>query len=185
LEKKPSPPISTVPENQASLQCRGRLATLFRYDPADPADYPTRVLLQGHFEQWTEQPSSFWLQMPQDLYYTSTDPQYVVIVAALRVGQLSAHAAILRRFYSILLHRLRTNRPGSDDARTIAQSIYNFLHPATYQPNVKDLEDLTTSVKSLVQAGSRYVNIAKKLGMGSLFLLGEVIGRSMSVSALR
>jgi hypothetical protein len=180
LEKKPSPPPTTVSKEQ----CRRRLASLFTYDPDDQADYPTRALLQKYFDRWTEQPSSFWVQLPQDLGFQSTDPQRIVVVAALQVGQSSAHSAILRRFYSIVLHRLRANRPRSDDSQTIARSIYEFLHPAIPQPDLKDLYDLTTSVERLVQAGSRYNNIAKNLGIGSLFLLGEVVGKSVSVSTL-
>jgi hypothetical protein len=180
LEKKLSPSPTTVSKNQ----CGRRLASLFRYDPVDPADHPTRALLQDYFEQWTEQPSSFWAQLPQDLGYHSTDPQRIVVVAALQLEQSSAHSVILRRFYSIVLHRLRANRPGNEDSEIIARSVYEFLHPGTSQPGVKDLYDLTTSVESLVQAGSRYVNIARKLGIGSLFLLGKVVGKSVSVSTL-
>ncbi len=190
LKKKPDPDQgsaqrtkSLAAPDQGSTQCRKRVAALYRYDPDDPAEYHTKTLLNDNFDRWKEQPASFWLQLPQNPCETSNDPQCFVILAALKVGQSSAHSFILRRFYCVVLHQLRAAQPQGNDSETIARSIYSFVHPGISQPDANGLHDLTKNVEGLVQAGSRYVNIAKRLGMGSLFLLGEL--RTMSVSSLQ
>lgn len=153
-----------------------RTAKIFTYDPKE---YNTTVLLRNNWQRWDEQPSSFFLQFQGHQSIKLEDPQYRVIFACLQLEQSDAHSSILRRFYCVVLHRLRTNQPKNEDAKTIAQSLYDALHPSHSRTQQEALEGLINSVESLVQAGSRYDNIAKKLGIGSLFLLGHDIGRSV------
>ncbi|EDN92201.1 predicted protein [Sclerotinia sclerotiorum 1980 UF-70] len=42
-----------------------------------------------------------------------------------------------------------------------------------------DMQSLITTIEILIQAGPRYENIAKKLGLGSLFLLGDTVSISV------
>lgn len=76
-----------------------------------------------------------------------------------------AHAAILRRIYCYVLGGLREKHLSSS-AESIGKSLHN---------GEGNLEELIKAVAKLIEAGSRYRNIANKLGVGSLFVLGTAI----------
>ena len=154
-----------------------RTAKIFKYNPNE---YNTRTLLKNNIQRWNENPSSFWIQFQGQQYYRSRDPQRLIVFACLQLGKSDAHSCILRRFYCVVLNRLRATSCACDDATTIADSMYDALHHG--EPKLrsrKDLDDLIDAVESQIQAGSRYENIASRLGIGSLFLLGQDISRSV------
>ena len=96
-----------------------------------------------------------------------------------QLQESNAHSRILRRIYSLVLYRLRANRPQNDDVETIAQLIYNKLH----KDRQEDLKGLTKSIDCIIQASSRYENIVRSLGIRSLVVLGTTIPQTMWVSA--
>ncbi|KAF7867157.1 hypothetical protein EAF04_005241 [Stromatinia cepivora] len=151
-----------------------RTAKIFQYSPNE---YNTRILLQNNTQKWNEDPASFWIQPGEQRQqqYISTNPQYLIIFACLQLGFSDAHSSILRRFYCIVLVRLRATQYINDDAKTIAQSLYTTLNSQS-QP-IQNQNTFIDTVQGLIKAGSRYENIAARLGIGSLFLLGQDTGR--------
>lgn len=167
-ELKPQLPFSLTKKEGSTQRAEKRIAKIFQYDPDE---YNTKSLLHLKFEEWEKQPSSSFVQLKEPLGYDTNDSQRLVIALCLQLGQSDAHSHILRRIYSFVLDRLRANRPRSDDAETIAGSIYDQLH----KDGRGSLKDLTDSIENMIQAGSRYKNISEKLGIGSLFILGTDI----------
>lgn len=148
-----------------------RIAKIYDYDPNE---FSTQVLLAQKYDQWVKQPSSFFVLRKQWPCYNEIDGQYALILDCLSLKQLDAHSHILRRFCCIAISRLRLFRHNSDDAKTIAKAIFPFEYP-NGSPDEDALKALADEVEILIQAGPRYENIAERLGLGSLFLLGDVI----------
>lgn len=175
---KPQLPFSlTKRAGSTQSTAEKRIEKIFKYAPA--AEYLTNDLLHRKAKKWNEQPSSFFVQFEEPLGCDTNDPQQFLIVCCLQLELSHAHARILRRVYSVVLHRLRVNRPRNDNADTIARLIYDKLHESGEQ----SLDTLVKSVETLIQAGSRYENIVKTLGIGSLFVLGTAIPQTTWVSA--
>ncbi|ESZ94036.1 hypothetical protein SBOR_5562 [Sclerotinia borealis F-4128] len=84
--------------------------------------------------------------------------------------------AKIYKFYCVALHRCRAIRRQSDDAKTVARKIFPIYHPGrSLEEAGDDMQSLIKTIEILIQAGPRYENIAKKLGFGSLFLLGDTV----------
>ena len=129
------------------------------------------------FEEMEENPSSFWTQI-QRQQPKFDDPQHEVLFACLQLDQADAHSRILHRFYTVVCYRLRARQSRNDTAEAIARVFYNILHQN--DPGNEDmLKHLINKVKGLIQAGSRYDNLAGRLGIGSLFCLGQDIPRTV------
>ncbi|ESZ99240.1 hypothetical protein SBOR_0383 [Sclerotinia borealis F-4128] len=94
-----------------------------------------------------------------------------------KLGFSDAHSCILWRFYSLALARLRVTHNVNDNAKVIAQSLFTALHRESASESTQTIGPLTDKVESLILAGLRYENIVTRLGIGSLFLLGQDIGR--------
>ncbi|OBT38933.1 hypothetical protein VE00_10561 [Pseudogymnoascus sp. WSF 3629] len=152
-----------------------RIAKIYEFDPTE---YHTRTLLKLNIEKWTAQPSSF-TQRQEQLVYNETDPEYTIIFESLRLQQLDAHSCILRRFQSVALYRQRARQSRKDDAETISRALFPLIHPLQSPEDGQELQDLMDAIETLIQAGPRYDNIAKRLGLGSLFLLGDVISNNI------
>ncbi|KFY65520.1 hypothetical protein V496_02519 [Pseudogymnoascus sp. VKM F-4515 (FW-2607)] len=167
-------PFTLRAKKSSNSESKSRTAKIFTYDPYE---YNTTALLREHWEDWDKNPSLFWVQLQGHQAYKFDNPQYVVLVACLQLGKSDAHSRILHRYYTIVLYRLRKGQSENDDAQTIAEVLHNLLHP-NQSGTEKTLKALTESITSLIQAGSRYDNIARNLGIGSLFVLGEEIARS-------
>ncbi|CZT07727.1 uncharacterized protein RCO7_11217 [Rhynchosporium graminicola] len=157
-----------------STNAEKRTAKIFTYDPNE---YNINVLLKNNSKKWEEEPSSFWIQHQGHQSFESDNPLHLIIFACLQLEQTDAHTRILRRFYTLVLYRLRESQPVNEDAESIAQLLHDFLH-ADQCGGHETLQTLVDSVAGLIQAGSRYHNIAERLGVGSLFLLGEDVART-------
>lgn len=167
----------TVKRRTATEKSTQRTAKIFEYNPNE---FNTTTLLKNNVQRWNADPASFWTQDQGKQFYESSDPERLLIFACLQLESSDAHSCILRRFYCIVLNRLRTTRADCDNASTIAQSIYDALYRDKSEPrNLQDLGNLIDAVDCQIKAGSRYHNIASRLGIGSLFILGEGIGRSV------
>ncbi|KAJ8067029.1 hypothetical protein OCU04_004409 [Sclerotinia nivalis] len=173
---KPSGTLSERPK-PSGVEKEKRIAKIYDYDPTD---YNVRTLLHNHFEIWDKQPWSFFGYKQAQLNCDVIDPQSTIILNCLQLQQLEAHSRILRRFHCVALHRCRAIRHQNDDAKTIARAIFPLYHSdKPLEEADDDLQVLTNSIETLIQAGPRYENIAKKLGFGSLFLLGDVVPTSV------
>lgn len=119
------------------------------------------ALLESKYEEWDQNPESFWKTVP------SFNVEYGTIAACLELGN-GMHDRILRRFLCLLLHRIRHRRRKLCDAQAFARA-YARSHGC----------EAHSSIVLILQAGARYEKIAERLGMGGLFLLGKQIGQSM------
>ncbi|KAG4412865.1 hypothetical protein IFR04_014001 [Cadophora malorum] len=167
-------PFTLNRRKSLSTDAQKRTAKIFTYDPNE---YNINALLKNNFKKWEEEPSSFWIQLQGHQSFKSNDPLHLIIFACLQLEQKDAHSRILRRFYTLVLYRLRESQPVNEDAESIAQLLHDFLHP-DQSGGQETLQALVDSVAGLIQAGSRYHNIAERLGVGSLFLLGEDVART-------
>ncbi|CZT13549.1 uncharacterized protein RAG0_17039 [Rhynchosporium agropyri] len=167
-------PFTLKRRKSLSTNAEKRTAKIFTYDPNE---YNINVLLKNNWKKWEEEPSSFWIQLHGHQSFKSDNPLHLIIFACLQLEQTDAHTRILRRFYTLVLYRLRDSQPMNEDAESIAQLFHDFLHPDQCGGQ-ETLQALVDSVAGLIQAGSRYHNIAERLGLGSLFLLGEDIART-------
>ncbi|KAF7870607.1 hypothetical protein EAF04_004351 [Stromatinia cepivora] len=156
------------PEKESSQ----RTAKIFQYNPDE---YNTKTLLQNNIQIWNEDPALFWTQFQGRQQCISSNPQHFIVFACLQLEFSNAHSSILRRFYCIVLARLRATQSANDNAETIARSLYTALNSKSQSEH--KLDTLIDAVECLIKAGSRYENIAGTLGIGSLFLLGQDIGR--------
>jgi len=173
-ELKGQLPFILTVKKSSQLESERRTSKIFTYDRCE---YATTALLDDNWKRWDEDPLSFWVQFQGHEISTFDDPQYQVLSACLRVEKSDAHSRILRRFYTVILYRIRASRPQNDNAETIAGVFHDLLHPND-SGSEETLRALTDSVKDIIQAGARYDNIAHRLGIGSLFLLGQQIART-------
>jgi hypothetical protein len=164
----------TLTKRKATTEAEKRTAKIFTYDPDE---YNTQVLLETKSRKWKNEPSSFWIQFQEHQSFKFDNPQHRVIFACLQLEQTDAHVRILRRFYCVVLYQLREGQAQNEEADAIGQSLHAFLHPKG-SGNKATVQALIDSIGNLIQAGSRYHNIAKRLGVGSLFLLGQEIART-------
>ncbi|KAH6696532.1 hypothetical protein BKA61DRAFT_249598 [Leptodontidium sp. MPI-SDFR-AT-0119] len=167
-------PFTLKRRKSSSTDAEKRTAKIFTYNPNE---YNINVLLKNNWKKWEEEPSSFWIQLQGHQSFKPNNPLHLIIFACLQLEQTDAHSRILRRFYTLVLYRLRDSQPVNEDAESIAQLLHDFLHP-DQSGSQETLQALVDSVAGLIQAGSRYHNIAERLGVGSLFLLGEDIART-------
>lgn len=175
---KPQLPFSlTKRAGSTQSTAEKRIEKIFEYNPT--TEYPTIDLLNRKAKKWNEQPLSFFVLFEEPLDCDTNDPQQHLILCCLQLQESDAHSRILRRIYSLVLYRLRANRPRNDDVETIARLIYDKLH----KNGQEDLKALTRSIERMIQAGSRYENIVRSLGIGSLLVLGTTIPQTMWVSA--
>lgn len=175
---KPQLPFSlTKRASSTQSTAEKRIEKIFDYNPT--TEYPTIDLLNRKAKKWNEQPLSFFARFEEPLDCDTNDPQQHLILCCLQLQESDAHSRILRRVYSLVLYRLRANRPRNDDVETIAQLIYDKLQ----KNGQEDLKALTKSIERMIQAGSRYENIVRSLGIGSLVVLGTTIPQTMWVSA--
>lgn len=152
-----------------------RIAKIYEFDPAE---YHTRTLLKLNIGKWAAQPSSF-TQRQEQLVYNGTDPEHTIVFESLQLQQSDAHSCILRRFQSVALYRQRARQSRNDDTGTIARTLFPLIHLGQTPEDGQEFQDLINAIETLIQAGPRYDNIAKRLGLGSLFLLGDVIPNSV------
>ncbi|KAH8674363.1 hypothetical protein BGZ60DRAFT_269657 [Tricladium varicosporioides] len=166
-------PFTLKRKETSSTDAEKRIAKIFAYESGEC----TKVLLKDKWKKWDEEPASFWVQPQGYQGFQSNNPQHLIVFACLQLEQTDAHSRILRRLYTIALYRLRQSQPVNEEAEAIAQLLHDFLHPDQLggQETLQALIDL---VESLIQAGSRYHNIAQRLGIGSLLFLGQDIART-------
>ncbi len=151
-------------------ETKSRLSQLDSYDECK---YAT-ALLANNWKRWDEDPLSFWIQFQGHEPSTFHGPQYDVVSACLQLeNEADAHSRILRRFYTVVLHQIRASHSENDDAKTISEVLHSFRRNKSGSQ-----ENFNSFVKSMIEAGSRYHNIALRLGLGSLFLLGQGIART-------
>jgi hypothetical protein len=165
--------LSFRPTKRSSLHDHERTAKISQWDPKEAV---TKTLLDSKFDEWSQTPSRFFSQPFHSLNYNTNNTQNIIVIIWLQATENIAHSRIIRRIYSVVLHRQRACRHKNDDAGTIALSISQLLH------REHDLPVLTSSVESMIRAGSSDNNIAEAVGMGSLFVLGTDIPDSTYVS---
>ncbi|KFY80518.1 hypothetical protein V499_00642 [Pseudogymnoascus sp. VKM F-103] len=152
-----------------------RIAKIFEFDPTE---YHTQTLLKLNIKKWAAQPSSF-TQLQKQQVYSRKNPAYEIIFESLQLQQSDAHSCILRRFQSVALYRQRERQARNDDAKTIASALFPLIHPLEDGDDLPEdgnnLQHLSNTIETLIQAGPRYDSIGKRLCLGSLFLLGDAI----------
>lgn len=168
-KQKPDLPFKLTKKDTAKAPAGGLGHFAWHLDGA------TQSLLGERAQEWIRDPSQFWEQ-PNPLIFSLKDPQQLVIRLCLEANTNVAHSRIIRRVCCVVLYQLRATWLKKDDAGTIARAIVTQPH----RPD--DLEELTRSIRSLLRAGAKYENISRRLGVGSLFLLGNEVSDYTSVS---
>jgi hypothetical protein len=148
-----------------------RISKIFKYNPFE---HSTQTVLLSNYVKWNADPSKFLDQLHNLQSIQTPDPQRFIVSLCLQVAEKDAYSAILRRIYCYVLGGLRDRETQNISAKTIGESIYNELYNGE-----GDVEELIQTVAKLIEAGSRYRNIANRLGLGSLFVLGTEIATTV------
>ncbi|KAF7864070.1 hypothetical protein EAF04_007035 [Stromatinia cepivora] len=159
----------TAKVRKPTSEVNKRIAKIFQYKINE---YNTTALLENNIERWNKNPESFWVYSQRQEDWKSGNAQHSIIFSCMKLELSDVHSCILRRFYCLVLTRLRAAQHANDDAKTIAQSLLTGFRS-------ESLNKLTKNVNTLLQAGIRYANIATRLGIGSLFILGQDVPRSV------
>ena len=154
-----------------------RISKIYNYNIS--SEYNTVELLRRSSKVWGENPSSFWLQDKSQQSHEFKDPQLAIIYACVQLDREEAHALILRRFYALVFNRLRSRSRSRQQQNATAEAIAKGVYDQLYQGSEEGtLDKLIEDIERLIDAGSRYDNLAEKLGIGSLFYLGQGVSRS-------
>lgn len=167
LTKKRDPPLDPAKDPE-----QRRRAKLLHWR----LDDTICTLLDSKSKEWSQTPSRFWegSQFPSS---SLQDPQHVVVLFCLQRAEDVTYARITRRISCLVLSRLRKSRTKNEGAEAIARAIIRFSLPQG------DLKVLTASVRRVIEAGAKYDHIAQRLGIGSLFLLGNDVPDTTFVSS--
>ncbi|APA08589.1 hypothetical protein SS1G_02304 [Sclerotinia sclerotiorum 1980 UF-70] len=170
LQKRTTPVSSTISE---SLTVEKRIAKIFEYDPADNH---VLTFLDRNFDNWNRKPQLFFACKQAQPTYDTIDYQSAIILTCLRLEQFDTHSRILRIIYCVALSRCRRTKRQSSDTKSIAHKIFPIYYPSKpLDETSNDMQSLVRTIEAFLRAGPRYENIAEKLGVGSLFLLGDIV----------
>ena len=154
-------------------QAENRVSKIFLFKGLE---YSTQVLLENRSKRWESDPSLFWSSNQEYKPGNFENPQYKVLFACLNLDLEDAHSGILRRFYTLVCHRIRLKESERDSAEAIAKVLYDTYHNDSQRSM---FNEFAGKIQDLLRAGSRYNNIASSLGIGSLFCLGQDIPRTV------
>jgi hypothetical protein len=150
---------TSSPGASSALARRQKFSCIFNFSLQK--DNAAKELLRLNHKNWDQNPDLFWKLVP------SCDVEHQIIVNCLKLGT-ETHDRILRRFFCVLLHRIRNGQRKLRGAKAFAKT-YGSSH----------VQEKEGSIALILQAGARYERIAAHLGTGGLFLLGQKIACSV------
>ena len=149
-----------------------RFAKLLHYKGPD---IDTVELLDSHYTLWLANPFYFWAG-PLLPMVNLLEPQTQIVGLYLQTNRNDARSKIIRRCSCILLVKLRKCYA----CCSVEKTAIGLHRSGLFQRNLKHFRD---TLASMIDAGYRYQNIEKALGVGSTIVLGKDEAESAYVSS--
>lgn len=139
----------------------------------DPVGFHFETLINFEFDAWEETIHSTLKGLEINLCCSEMNPQSAIILARSHLDNKSIrviHRTILQRLLSFGLASYREVHQQHDPPDALAHKLFPHLK------NFAEMNEqqVARKITALLNAGLRYKLVATNLGLGSLFLLGDL-----------